>query len=65
MADTALKGAAHFRSFGPVYPVMQVALAAALAAAVIRNRRFHATFVIAALAIEAWWILRHFGLLGG
>ncbi len=64
LADTALKGTAHLRSFGTLYPVMTVLLAAiAVTAIFIRDRRFHAVFVIAVLAIEVWWILRQFDVL--
>jgi hypothetical protein len=65
IADTALKGAAHLHAFGPGYPVVLGALAVvALAATRIRDRRFHAGFVVAMLALEAWWILRQFDVLG-
>ena len=36
----------------------------ALAATRIRDRQFHAGFVVAMLALEAWWILRQFDVLG-
>jgi hypothetical protein len=63
MADTALKGAEHFRFLGPLYPLRQLALAAfAIIAACVRDRRFHAAFVALALAAEVWSILRHFDL---
>ena len=64
IADTALKGAAHLHAFGRGYPVVLGELAAvALAAIRIRDRRFHAGFVVAVLALEAWWILRQFDVL--
>jgi hypothetical protein len=64
MADTALKGAEHFRSFGPLYPVRQVGFAAlAVVAIFVRDRRFHVGFVALALVAEVWWILRQFDVL--
>ena len=65
LVDTALKGAEHFRSFGPLYPVQQVVLAAlALAATAIRARWYHAVFVALAILAEVAWILRQFEVLG-
>lgn len=64
IADTALKGAAHLRSFGAFYPAVEALLAGtAVAAIFIEDRRFHAAFVAVVLALEAWWILRHFSVL--
>lgn len=65
LVDTALKGAAHFRSFGPVYPVQQAVLAGlALAAIVVRARWYHALLVALAILAEVAWILRQFEVLG-
>ena len=65
LADTAAKGAEHFRSFGPLYPLRQFGLCAlALAAIFARDRRFHVGFVSLALVAEIWWILSEFDLLG-
>lgn len=64
LADTAIKGAAYSRSFGPIYPVRQlVGAALAIVAIFVRNRRFHAALVIAALLGEVWWILSQYELL--
>lgn len=61
LLDTALKGAEHFRSFGPEYPVRQAILfALAIAAMFVTSRRYHAVFVIGALIAQVWWILRQF-----
>jgi len=63
IADSALKGAAHLRSLGGFYPARQILLAAAcLAAARVRDRRFHLGFAIVALLVEAWRGAREFGL---
>ena len=66
IADTALKGAAHLHAFGPGYPVVLGALAVVCARRHprCRDRRFHPGFVVAVLALEAWWILRQFDVLG-
>ena len=48
---------------GPYYPLRQLTLAAmALTAIFVRDRRFHAGFVVIALVAEVWWILRQFDL---
>ena len=65
IADTALKGPAHFAALGSLYPLRQVALAAAcVAVARVRNRRLHLGFAVVALAIEAWRGMREFSLDG-
>lgn len=62
--DSALKGADHLHALGPTYPARQLALAAiALVAMHVRAPRFHAGFLLVALAIEVWWILRQFDIL--
>lgn len=64
LADTALKGAAHFRTFGPLYPLQQSVLAAlALVAIFVRATWFHAVFVGLAILVEVAWILRQFDVL--
>ena len=50
VADTLLKGMAHFRSLGPFYPIAIVALSALLLLAMrTRNERFHGGFAIFAV----------------
>ena len=62
--DTVLKGADHFRSLGPEYPYKQAAFFAfAIAAMVVRSRRFHQGFVAAALLVQIWFILAEFEIL--
>ncbi len=59
LIDTAIKGRAYFASLGWEYPVRNaVFAAAALSAIFIRDRRFHLSFVVAALLYEASWIWR-------
>lgn len=66
LADSAIKGAAHFRALGAFYPARQLILAAAcVAAACIRDRRFHLAFAVAALLLEIWRGAREFGLAAG
>lgn len=61
LADTALKGAAHFEALGPWYPLRQgLLLALALAAIFVRSRRFHAVFAAAAVAGEIAFITAQF-----
>ena len=65
LIDTATKGAEHFQSLGPAYPYKQAALFSfAIAAVFIRNRRYHAAFVAAALVAQTWFILAEFEILG-
>lgn len=64
LADSLIKGRPHFQALGTLYPVVGVLLGvAALAAIFIRDRRFHATFVLTALAVEVWWTLYQFDVL--
>ena len=50
VADTLLKGMAHFRSLGPSYPVGIASLSAlALVAIRTRSERFHGAFAIFAV----------------
>ncbi len=61
IADTLLKGEAHFARFGNEYLVRTpVFVALCLAAIWTSNRRFHALFVAAALVYQISWILRLF-----
>ncbi|RXF69619.1 hypothetical protein [Hansschlegelia zhihuaiae] len=61
IVDTYLKGGEYFRSFGPEYPTRNLVYAAVfVAAAFIRNERFHVALVVVALAYQASWILRLF-----
>lgn len=62
--DSAMKGADHLRSFGLEYPLRQASLfALSVIAMFVNDRRYHAAFVIAALAYQGWWILRAFDVL--
>jgi hypothetical protein len=64
LADTALKGAAHFRSYGISYPIQQSMLAAlAVAAMFVKPRWVHGSFAALAILIEVAWILRQFEVL--
>ena len=66
LADSALKGPAHFADLGRFYPVRQLVLAAAcVAAARIRDRRFHLAFAAVAVVLELWRGAREFGLAVG
>jgi hypothetical protein len=62
LVDTAIKE--HFSSFGVSYPIRQgVLFVLAMAATAIADRRYHATFVIIAIASEVFWILSQFQVL--
>lgn len=59
IADIAVKGVAHWRALGPSYVAVDAGLAVlALVAMRVRDRRFHAAFVILALAAQLWRIVR-------
>lgn len=61
--DTALKGSEHFQSLGPEYPIRQAALfALAVIAMFVKDKRYHAIFVVAALIAQVLWIVRRFEL---
>jgi hypothetical protein len=61
IADTLLKGEAHFARFGNEYLIRTpVFVALCLAAIWTSSRRFHALFVAAALVYQVSWILRLF-----
>ncbi|HEY3149997.1 MAG TPA: hypothetical protein VGJ75_26780 [Dongiaceae bacterium] len=58
------RGPEHFSSFGVSYPIRQgVLFILAMAATAIADRRYHATFVIIAIASEIFWILSQFQVL--
>lgn len=62
VADTWLKGAQHFASLGPEYPVRIVlTVALCLTACLIRNVRFHAVYALGALIYFISYIARHHG----
>lgn len=64
MIDTAIKGAAYFRSFGLEYPIRQTSLFAfAVIAMFVKDRRYHAIFVTVALVDQIIWIMRQFEFL--
>lgn len=64
IADSAGKGIDHLTSLGRAYLWRQPVLAAlALVAIFVRNRRFHAGFLIVALGTQIWLIARHFDVL--
>ena len=65
VVDTAMKGAEHFRSLGPVYPYRQAALfSLAVVAMFVQDRRYHAGFVSTAIIAQIWFILAEFEILG-
>lgn len=64
VVDSVVKGPAHLAALGPLYLWRQALLTAlALAAIRVRDRRFHAGFVIFALCAQLWWIAWHFEVL--
>lgn len=66
MADTALKGAAHWAELGIEYPLRIAAyVVLCLIAMVSANRLFHAAFICAALVYQLAWILRLYPTLAG
>ncbi|HRO12452.1 hypothetical protein [Amaricoccus sp.] len=63
IVDTIVKGDAHLRALGPAYVAVDAVLAGfAFVAIGVRDRRFHAAFVILALAAQLWRILRQLTL---
>lgn len=57
IADSAIKGADHFRSMGWIYPWRQVGLAGlAIVGMFTTDRRFHIAFGLIAIIAEVWWI---------
>ncbi|NRP74064.1 hypothetical protein ILFOPFJJ_04985 [Ensifer psoraleae] len=64
LLDTALKGKAHFESYGLEYPLRNAAyIILCVAAAWTPNRRFHAIFLVGGLLYQLIWIYRAFDLL--
>ncbi len=64
LIDTALKGAVYFRSFGIEYPLRNVTyIVLCGVAAIVADRRFHATFLVLGLVYQASWIFREFDIL--
>ena len=64
LADSAIKGAAHFQSLGPTYPARQLILAGlAVASMFWRNRHWHVAFGLGAILAQLWLIYSRFFLL--
>lgn len=64
MLDSALKGAAHFKSLGLEYPIRQsVLIGLSLVGTQVASERYHYGFVIIAMAAEVWWIISEFNVL--
>jgi hypothetical protein len=65
IADTLLKGMAHFRSLGPSYPLLILFVSALMAVAMrTRNERFHAAFALFSviyLVAYPWWVFDRVG----
>lgn len=60
-ADTWFKGAAHFFSLGPEYIVASVFfIVAYVAAAIVKNPRFHAALAFVSLAYWGSYAIRYF-----
>lgn len=65
IADTALKGSAHFTELGIEYPLRIAAyVALSLIAMAVTSRVYHSAFVVIALAYQLAWILRLYPTLG-
>jgi hypothetical protein len=64
LVDTAIKGSEHFASFGVSYPIRQgILFVLAMLGTAVADRRYHAAFVVVAIAAEIFWILSQFKLL--
>ncbi|MGK6315025.1 hypothetical protein [Neorhizobium sp. DT-125] len=62
--DTALKGRDYFLSLGPEYPARTALyIVLSLIAVMTANRRYHAVFVIFALAYQLYWIFRVYDIM--
>ncbi|WJR66765.1 hypothetical protein QTA58_21600 [Neorhizobium sp. CSC1952] len=62
--DTALKGRDYFLSLGPEYPARTALyIVLSLIAVMTANRRYHAVFVIFALAYQFYWIFRVYDIM--
>lgn len=65
LIDTALKGPAHFMSFGLEYPIATVSFTLlSIAAAITRNERFHSVYAIVCFAYQFSWTFRYAITLG-
>ncbi len=61
VVDTLLKGEAHFARFGNEYLFRTpIFVALCIAAACVRDRRFHLAFVVLTLVYQVSWIMRLF-----
>lgn len=64
LADTAMKGGAHFRAMGAMYPLRQLILAGlAIIGMFLSNRLYHIAFGALAILAQIWWISARFLLL--
>jgi hypothetical protein len=64
LADTAIKGSAHFHSLGLIYPARNlIYVGVAIIAMFVSNKRFHLMIASCALAFQTFWILRAFSTL--
>ncbi len=64
LVDTAIKGSAHFHSFGIVYPARNIIYAGvAIVAMFVADKRFHLAIAVLGLAFQIFWILRAFSTL--
>lgn len=62
--DTALKGRDYFLSLGPEYPARTALyIVLSLIGVMTANRRYHAVFVIFALAYQFYWIFRVYDIM--
>ena len=61
IGDTLMKGEAHMAGFGVEYLIrVPLIILLCIVAMYVRNRSFHAAFVIFKLAYQFSWIMRHF-----
>jgi hypothetical protein len=62
--DSRFKGAEYFQSLGTLYLLRQAAMIGlALVAMRVADRRFHAAFVLVAIALQVGWILWRYQVL--
>jgi len=63
--DTWLKGAEHFHSLGPQYPLqIGVYISLAIAAILTANRKFHGLLAVVALSYNIYWAFLFWGTQG-
>jgi hypothetical protein len=63
MVDAALKGAAHFKSLGPGYPITSVAMALLfVVAALINNRKVQFVCMLGILLVVFSWIFEFYSV---